>query len=58
MFKFVIGLVLMSGEASVQLVLLMVINMVYLIYIGCYTPSKKSLTNYLNMSLLAIFIIC
>lgn len=58
LFKFIIGLVLMASEVSVQLVLLMVVNMVYLIYICCYTPSKMKLTNYLNMSIFVIFIVC
>ena len=58
LFKFVIAMVLISGEVSVQLVLLMVFNCVYLVYTGFYTPSKRTFTNYLNMFLMFTLIIC
>ena len=58
LFKFVIGLVLISGEVSVQLVLLMVFNLIYMIYTLCFTPSKWSVTNYLNAFLMTGFIVC
>ena len=41
-----------------QLVLLMVFNLVYLIYTVCYTPSKRSVTNYLNVFLMFTLIVC
>lgn len=53
LFKVVVGLVLISGEVSVQLILLMVFNLIYLIYTACYAPSKKMLTNALNIFLMA-----
>ena len=58
LFKFVVGLVLIAGEVTVQLVLLMVFNLIYLIYTFCYSPSKKSLTNYLNIFLMTGLIVC
>lgn len=52
LFKMVIGLVLISGEASVQLILMMIFNLIYLIYTACYAPSKNKLTNALNILLM------
>jgi hypothetical protein len=58
LFKFVVGFILIAGEISVQLVLLMVFNMVYLLYTLCYVPSKRSITNYLNIFLMAGMVVC
>lgn len=58
LFKFIVALVLIAGEVSVQLVLLMVFNCVYIVYTVCYTPSKRSFTNYLNVALMVGLIVC
>ncbi len=58
LFKLFIGCILITGEASVQLILLMVINVAYLIYTVCYTPSKNKLTNLLNSFLMIGLIVC
>lgn len=39
---------LISTEASIQLILLMVFNVTALVYYLCFTPSKFKTTNYLN----------
>ena len=48
----------MGGTGSVQLVLLIVFNLVYLIYITCYSPSTSKLTNLVNAVIYSGFIIC
>lgn len=58
LFKLVVGFILITGDASVQLILLMVFNLVYLIYTVCYSPSKNKITNALNIFLMAGFIVC
>jgi hypothetical protein len=58
LFKLVVGFILITGDASVQLILLMVFNLVYLIYTVCYAPSKNKITNMLNIFLMVAFIVC
>jgi hypothetical protein len=57
-FKLVVACVLIAGDVSVQLILLMIFNLVYMIYTLCYSPSKSKLTNGLNAFLMVGFIVC
>jgi len=55
-FKLMVGCILIAGDVTVQLILLIVFNLVYLIYTLCFTPSKNTLTNMLNAFLMVGFI--
>lgn len=56
-FKLTVGCILLASEITVQLILLMVFNLVYMIYTLCYTPSKNKITNALNAFLMTGMIV-
>lgn len=55
--KLVIACILMAPQVSIQLILLMVFNIVYIIYTLCFMPSKSKLTNILNTTIHSFMIL-
>jgi len=49
LFKLLVGCALIFPEVSIQLMLLMVINLTYIVVTLCYKPSRNAPTNYVNV---------